>query len=103
MISVIAHIRFDVSKKAELIKIYEEMVPQVLDEDGCLEYHPHEDLITELPNQLKNEGRFLVIEKWESWKAFQDHLKAPHVIEFREKIKGIVTEVKVNVLKPLSL
>ena len=102
MLKVIAHIHFDPAKRARLIEIYDELVPKVLAEDGCHQYEPHEDMPTELPNQLREDGRFLVIEQWRDRDAFEAHLQAPHVIEFRKAIQGIVTDVKVHVLQPLA-
>ena len=101
MLKVIAHIHFEPARRARLLEIYDELVPQVLAEDGCHQYEPHEDLPTDLPNQLGDQGRLLVLEQWRDWEAFEAHLQAPHVIEFRKAIQGIVTEVKVQVLKPV--
>jgi quinol monooxygenase YgiN len=102
MLKIIAHIHFDPTKRARLLDIYDDFVPQVLAEDGCHQYEPHEDRLTELPNQLREEGRFLVLEQWRDWESFQAHLQAPHVIEFRKSIQGIVSDVKVNVLQSLK-
>ena len=103
MLKVIAHVHFDPTRKEQLLEIYDDFVPKVLAEDGCHQYEPHEDFPTELPNQMVEECRILVLEQWRDGDAFQAHLQAPHVIDFRKAIQGIVTEVKVQVLGSLEI
>lgn len=101
MVHVIASIHFDPARENELLTIYSDFVPEVLSEEGCIEYTPTRDLETDLPNQEKNEALFTVTEKWISMDAFKAHLNAPHVLEFRKKIQGIVTKVSVKVLQDI--
>jgi len=102
MIHVVASIQFDQNQTEALKSIYRELVPQVLAENGCLQYQPTFDFETDLPNQDKNASLITVTEIWESYEAFQAHLKAPHVIIFREQIKGNVEKVTVKILQPFA-
>jgi quinol monooxygenase YgiN len=39
------------------------------------------------------------IEKWESLKALREHLEAPHMPAYREKVTNIVTGLSLKVLR----
>lgn len=99
MIHVIAHIKFVDGQAGELREIYREFVPRFRAEPGCLAYQPTCDFDASLPNQILDDLGFTVIEQWESLEAFQGHLTAAHTQEFRERIQGVVSSVKVQVLE----
>ena len=42
----------------------------------------------------------IVIEKWESIDALEAHLIAPHMLEFRKAIEGLVTNLELEILEP---
>ncbi len=46
MITVIASIKVVPDKVVEFVKIFNENVPNVLAEDGCIEYYPTVDIET---------------------------------------------------------
>lgn len=68
--------------KSDLAKELSAVVPIVRQEKGCLRYDLHESA----------EGKpvFMFYETWESKEALAAHSKAPHMMEMREKIKGLV-------------
>lgn len=101
MIHVIASISFKSEKLHELKEIYQVFAPKVEDEPGCILYSPTADFSTEIPTQVTDNSIITVIEKWESLAAFEAHLVAPHVQQFREDIKGIVDKVTIKVLQEL--
>ncbi len=101
MIHVIASIYVKEGKMPEIQKIYEFFVPKVNNEDGCIMYLPTIDHQTDIPTQSKDVNMVTVIEKWESMQAFNSHLSASHVVEFRAQIKGIVEKVTIKVLKEM--
>jgi quinol monooxygenase YgiN len=41
-----------------------------------------------------------VVEKWESIEALEAHLIAPHMIEHRKGVKGLVKETSLRILAP---
>jgi len=57
------------------------------------------DIDADLPAQSLDENGVTIIEKWESLEALRDHIQAPHMLAYREKVKDIVANVSVKVLK----
>ena len=99
MINVIASIRVKPGKVSEFLRILESNVPRVTKERGCIEYFPAVDIESGLPQQSLDENVVTIIEKWESLEALRDHLKSPHMLAYREKVKDIVESVSIKVLK----
>jgi quinol monooxygenase YgiN len=59
------------------------------------------DLPTEIPAQVPPRDNVVVIvEKWESLDALRTHLQAPHMQEYRARVKGLVSRVQLQVLQP---
>ena len=99
MIFVIADISVAKGRRQDLLNEFEKLVPLVHAEDGCIEYTPVVDQATELPIlQPPREDVVTVVEKWESVAALQAHLDAPHMLEYREAVKDIVTDVSIRVM-----
>lgn len=101
MIYVIAEIELVEGSRDQFLHHFQANVPNVLAEDGCLEYSPTIDLPTDLPAQpaVRANG-VTVVEKWESLAALQAHLVAPHMTTYREKVKGMVSKTTLRVLHP---
>ena len=101
MIHVIATIRTAAGRHEDFLAAFRQLVPQVRAEAGCLEYGPAVDLATPIAGAAPvREDVVTVLEKWESVKALQDHLAAPHMLQYREKVKDIVAGVEIRVLAP---
>jgi quinol monooxygenase YgiN len=66
---------------------------------GCIEYVPTIDVDSGLPPQHLDENRVTVIEKWESLEALHAHLRAPHMLTYREQVKDMVEDLSLNVLE----
>jgi len=99
MITVIASITVKEERKSEFIKLVKANVPAVLAEAGCIEYAPTVDLVTGLPPQTLEADVVTIIEKWQSVTALKDHLAAPHMRRYRERVKEMVTGVTIKVLQ----
>ena len=99
MINVIASIRVKAGRVPEFLEIFNANVPSVRKEKGCIEYFPAVDVDTGLPSQRMDKNAVTIIEKWESLEALHDHLKSPHMLAYREKVKDIVEDVSLKVLK----
>ena len=99
MINVIASIRVKTEKLSEFLEIFKSNVPSVRDENGCIEYFPAVDIDADLPPQSLDENVVTIIEKWESLEALRDHLNAPHMLAYKEKVKDIVEGVSIKVLQ----
>jgi len=101
MIYVIAEIELAEGSRDPFVTHFQANVPHVLAEDGCLEYAPTIDLQTELTAQPPARVNCVtVVEKWESLTALQAHLVAPHMVTYREKVKGMVVKTTLRVLHP---
>jgi quinol monooxygenase YgiN len=99
MINVIASIRLKAGKIPEFLDIFKSNMPSVKGETGCIEYVPTIDVDSGLPPQHLDENRVTVIEKWESLEALHAHLRAPHMLTYREQVKDMVEDLSLNVLE----
>ena len=102
MVNVIASIEVKEGHLAEFAKIFTDNVPNVLAEEGCIEYLPTIDVSTNIGVQEANKNVVTIIEKWESLDHLYAHLKAPHMDTYREKVKDIVVGVSIKVLTEVS-
>jgi quinol monooxygenase YgiN len=99
MISVIASVRVKADRLPQFIEILKANVPKVREEKGCIEYFPAIDIDSGLPVQKLDKNVVTIIEKWESVEALRAHLKTPHMLAYREKVKDMVEELSIKVLK----
>ena len=99
MINVIASICVKTGRLSDFLEIFKSIVPNVREERGCIEYFPSVDIDADLPPQRLDENVVTIIEKWESLEALRDHLKAPHMLAYKEKVKDIVEDVSLKVLQ----
>lgn len=101
MIHVVATLRVDPARRAEFLKLFAELTPAVLAEEGCLEYGATVDEPTPLPPQsLVGDDAVVVVEKWESVATLEAHLAAPHMEAFRERTADMLRDVNLLVLRP---
>ena len=99
MIHVIASIQVKEGKMAQFIEIFKANIPNVLQEEGCIEYFPTVDVPTGLPPQDYDQNVATIIEKWGSLDNLKAHLSAPHMLNYKEKVKDIVVGMSVKVLE----
>ncbi|MCA9015576.1 MAG: antibiotic biosynthesis monooxygenase [Planctomycetaceae bacterium] len=101
MIFVIADIEVTAGKRDEFLKAFHQLVPQVLAEEGCIEYGPAVDEETDIAAQVKNGSQIVtVMEKWESVDALKAHLVAPHMTTYRQQVADLVQGTAIKILKP---
>jgi quinol monooxygenase YgiN len=101
MIHVIATIEVAVGKRDEFIGHFNDNVPHVLAEDGCLAYGPTVDLKTDIAVQIPlRDNVVTIVEQWESLAHLKAHIVAPHMATYREKVKDIVKGASLQVLEP---
>lgn len=99
MINVVATIKLKSGHRREFLDIFQDNVPAVRQEAGCIEYFPAVDVDARIPIQQTNNDEVVVIEKWESVEALHAHLQAPHMLSYKEKVKDIVESVSLRVLQ----
>lgn len=101
MIHVIATIEIAAGKREAFLAEFHRIVPPVRAEAGCIEYGPTIDVPTDFPAQIPlRENTVTVVEKWESLAALRAHTVAPHMLEYRGRVKDLVAGVKLQVLQP---
>ena len=101
MIHVIATIETNHGYKAQFLEIFKANVPAVLAEDGCIRYEPTVDADSGLaPQGGVRENAVTIVEAWESLDALFAHLKAPHMLAYKEATAGMVKGVTLQVLQP---
>ena len=101
MIHVIATIELNPGKRDAFLEAFHRNIPNVKAEDGYIAYEPTIDVDTDIPVQEKTgENVVTIVEAWESLDALNAHLKAPHMLTYREEVKDFVKKVSIRVLQP---
>ena len=101
MIYVVATIQLRPGMREEFLDHFRQLVPEVLREEGCLEYGPTVDVETNIAVQEPLRGDVVtVIEKWESLEHLEVHLVAPHMLAYRERVQGLVEHASLQILRP---
>ena len=101
MIFVIATIEIADGKRDAFLAEFRKIMPTVQAEEGCIEYGPTIDVAANIPRQEPlRENVAVIVEKWASLPALQSHLQAPHMLEYRERVKDLVKSVKLQILAP---
>ena len=101
MIFVVATINVAEGHRADVVEEFRCLVPLVREEDGCLAYAPAIDVETNIDAQPAPRNQVItVVEQWESIEALEVHLMAPHMLEFRNRVKEWVASVTLHVLEP---
>ena len=98
MIHVLASIQVNPGKRDSFLEFFKANIPNVLQEKGCLEYYPAVDIDARLPPQVFSKNTVTIIEKWESLEDLEAHLKAPHMLAYRELVKNLVEGTSLKVL-----
>src|SRR5260370_28451162 len=101
MMHVIATIEVAAGKRNDFLAEFRRIVPQVRAETGCIEYGPAVDLAADLavPVPLR-ENVAVILEKWESLDALKAHMVAPHMQDYRVRVKDLVARGQLPVLRP---
>jgi quinol monooxygenase YgiN len=99
MIHVIATIKVKPGTRETYLGILKANLPHVLAEKGCRAYVPAVDVESGIPVQVDLRPDVVtLIEAWESLADLQAHLKAPHMLAYREKVKDIVKNISLHVM-----
>src|SRR5262245_15767402 len=101
MVHVIATITLNPGVRAAFLEVFRWLTPLVRAEAGCIEYQGTIDVPTTIAVQVPpREDVVVVVEKWESLAALYAHLTAPHMTEYRGKVKDYVKGVSLQVTQP---
>ena len=101
MIHVIATITVRNGKRDDFLREFHRIVPLVYAEKGCIEYGPTVDVASGMAMQGPlRENVAVIIEKWESLDALIAHSQAPHMADYRVRVKDFVESVTLQILAP---
>ncbi|MCI0529415.1 MAG: antibiotic biosynthesis monooxygenase [Nitrospira sp.] len=101
MIYAIATIQLVEGKRDAFLEEFHKLVPKVRAEVGCIEYGPTMDVKTNIAAQGPlREHVVTIVEKWENIESLEAHVKAPHMLEYRAKVKDWVVSTSLQVLQP---
>ena len=101
MIHVIAAIEVAEGRRDDLLALVRELVPKVLEEDGCLDYGPTVDVQTSMEIQGDvRENVLVMVERWESVDALKAHMTVPHMATFLAEAKEMVQGLSLQILEP---
>ncbi len=101
MIHVVATIEVQPGQREAFLREFHALMPFVHAEHGCIEYAPAVDCPTSIPVQARHgDDTVVIIEKWSDVPALEAHLKAPHMGDYRVKVKPFVKGVTLRVLQP---
>ena len=101
MIHVLATVTLAPGTRALFLEVFNANVPNVLAEDGCIEYGAAVDAETEIPSQKRlGPDVVLVVEKWRDLAALKAHSAAPNMAAYRLKAKDFMQSVSLQILTP---
>jgi quinol monooxygenase YgiN len=101
MIHVIATIELREGRSDAFLTEFHKLVPHVLAEEGCLEYGPTLDLVTDIAAQHPARPDVVtIVEKWASVEHLKRHLDAPHMHEYRPRVKELIARATLVILTP---
>jgi quinol monooxygenase YgiN len=103
MVHVLATIQLNPGVRDAYIEVLKSNIPNVLAEDGCVAY----EAVIDFDSGLSAQGDLrddvvVIVEKWESMADLEAHLAAPHMADYREKVKDMVVGVGLQILEPVK-
>lgn len=102
MIHVVATIALKPGTRPQFLDVFRWLTPHVRGEGGCIEYQAAVDVPTTLAVQdPPRDDVVIVVEKWESLDALYAHIQAPHMTEYRERVREYVLSVNLQVMEPV--
>ena len=99
MIHVLATIHLHPGARDAYLSEIRRIGPTVRAEAGCIDYAPAIDVDTGLPSQAPlRPDSLTVIERWATLDALKAHDAAPHMAEFRRRVKDLVRAREIRML-----
>ena len=101
MIHVLAQIETVPGHRDDFLAEFAQVAILVRQEAGCIEYGAAIDVPTGISVQnFLGETVVMIVEKWESIDHLKAHLVAPHMSDYRIRIRPHVQGVTLRVLEP---
>lgn len=103
MVHVLAAIELHSGARTRFLGEFQQIVPTVRAEDGCLDYGAAVDVATGLAAQPPvRDDVVVVVEKWRDLPALEAHLVAAHMTAYRARVKDLVITTTLQVLAPVE-
>lgn len=101
MVHVIAVLTAKPGQRDKVVARFNDLVPTVLAEDGCIAYEATIDTESGGATQAEfGPDTFVVIEKWASLAALHAHSASRHMSEFGDCVKDLMESRRVHILSP---
>lgn len=101
MIHVIVTVELNEGRRDDFLTEFHRIVPLVLEEAGCIAYGPAVDETSGIEAQAPlGPSTVMIIEQWESLDHLKAHLVAPHMNEYRPRVKDMITRSTLRILRP---
>ena len=102
MIHVVATIELKPGRRQAYLDVLLQNVANVKAEKGCRGYEPTIDADTDIAvHEKAGDDVVTILEAWESIDALKQHFTEPHMLAYREKVKDLVKNISIRVLKPV--
>jgi len=102
MIHVLALVTAKPGQRDALLAAFNANVPNVLEEEGCIEYGAAVDVdVLGRFQALQGPDSVVVIEKWASGEALKAHAASPHMAAYAAKTKDLIGTRAIYVLTPV--
>jgi quinol monooxygenase YgiN len=99
MIHVLATVTIKPGKRDAFLAEFHRIVPLVHAEAGCIEYGPTVDIDSGMSVQGPlRDNVAVIVEKWVSLDALRAHTQAPHMADYRVRVKDLVESVTLQIL-----
>ena len=103
MIHLLSFITAHPGKRGALLDIYRSVLPEVRQEDGCVEITLAIDGEGFGGSQaLLGPDTFVIVERWTSAEAMKAHMKAPHALATYERTKGLAASRLLRILQSVA-
>jgi len=101
-VHVVAIITAKPGQRAALLDAFQANVPNVLAEEGCIEYQATVDAAGPGAIQTRfGDDTFVVVEKWASMAHLKAHAAAPHMAAYAAKAKDMIADRVIHILSPV--
>lgn len=88
--------------RADVLVAFNNNVPNVLNEDGCIEYSATIDTVNAGPFQTSfGNDTFVVVEKWQSLDHLKAHIATPHMVAYAATVKDWLADRVIHVMNPV--
>lgn len=100
-VHVLAIITAKAGMRDRILEAFQNNVPAVHAEEGCIEYTATVDAEGAGSLQTRfGDDTFVVVEKWASLDALKAHAAAPHMAAYAAKTRDLIASRVVHVLSP---